>query len=162
MAHGHDTESQDRVSIPVQPQNKTRSCVRRFQTAHVRSTGSIRPGSLLRLSTRHPHGKLAIERFLLFLGRLHSQCIFHLRRSPQPDSSPGHDADAEQGACFGGEVSVGARNRMSDRTFSLDFKDIYWMNAYLHNDIGTSLHGRSAGEEVWFYSRDWVGCHVAR
>ena len=107
---------QHHVSVSVQPQNKTRSCVRRFQT-HARRTGSIRPGSLLRLSTRHPHGKLAIQRLLLFLGRLHSQYIFHLRRSPQPDSGPGHDADAEQGACFGGEVSVGARNGMSDGTF---------------------------------------------
>lgn len=65
--------------------------------------GLFRPILLLVASDpRNPHRKLMIQCILFFLGRLHSQGIFYLRRGPQPDTRPGHDADAEQGPGFGG------------------------------------------------------------
>lgn len=69
------------------------------------SVGLIIP--LLRSpDTRNSYSELSIQRLLLFLGRLHSQGIFHLRRGPESDRGPGHYAEAEQSPGFRGERSI--------------------------------------------------------
>lgn len=69
--------------------------------------------------TRNAYSELSIQCLLLFLGRLHAQGIFHLRRGPESDRGPGHYAEAEQGPGFWGERSVGTNEEVGLDTGSV-------------------------------------------
>lgn len=106
------------------------------------SVGLIIP--LLRSpDTRNSYGELSIQRLLLFLGRLHAQGIFHLRRGPESDRGPGHYAEAEQGPGFRGERSVGTNEEIGLDTGSV--AQLGWAyemveaETYLHRDIVSDL-----------------------
>lgn len=103
---------------------------------------SIRSSVLLiGVSIRHPHLKLAVQRILLFLGRFHAQRTLHLRRGPQSNRCPGHDADAEQGTGLGGERSIRAVRTTGVSLYSHGLKAL------------TFERGNTSTETCWRCSR---------
>lgn len=60
------------------------------------------------LNPLNPHRHLPIQFLLLRLTRYHPQHTLDLRRCPESERGPGHEACAEEGADSGGEGAVGA------------------------------------------------------
>lgn len=120
--------------------------------------------------TRNSYSELSIQRLLLFLGRVHAQGIFHLRRGPESDRSPGHYTEAEQGPGFRGERSVGTNDEVGLDTGSVarlgSAYDMVEAETYLHRDIVSDLQLLFCWREVQgiqgvVFKLQMMGCHVA-
>lgn len=87
-----------------------------FQLLRFSPTPLVQSSNLFRLAmcrlistnAQNVHCHLPIQRFLLFLRGLHTQCALDLRLGPESDTRPGHNADSEESPSLGAEAAVGA------------------------------------------------------